>query len=174
MNGTTIRSIATVQIDSQPNVLWVLIETVDGAVGLGETFFGADAVAAYIHETAAPYLVGRDALQITAHWGALYRLWSRKGVGAEARGASAIDIALWDVFGQRTGLPLHQLLGGKVRDSIRVYNTCAGPRYQSTRLRPGDSLFGIEIRAGPTRTCGHSSTRPRRWPRVCSRTRSTR
>jgi L-alanine-DL-glutamate epimerase-like enolase superfamily enzyme len=149
MTATTIRSIATVQSDDQPNVLWVLVETDEGAVGLGETFFGADAVAAYVHETAAPYLVGQDALAITAHWGALYRLWSRKGVGAEARGASAIDIALWDVFGQQTGLPLHQLLGGRVRESIRVYNTCAGPRYQSTRLRPGDSLFGIENPGGP-------------------------
>jgi L-alanine-DL-glutamate epimerase-like enolase superfamily enzyme len=150
MKDTTIRSVATVQIDSQPNVLWVLVETHDGTVGLGETFFGADAVAAYIHETAAPYLVGQDALEITRHWGALYRLWSRKGVGVEARGASAIDIALWDGFGHRTGLPLHQLLGGKVRDAIRVYNTCAGPRYQSTRLRPGDSLFGIETPGDPT------------------------
>ena len=149
MKDTTIRSIATVQIEAQPNVVWVLVETSGGAVGLGETFFGADAVAAYIHETAAPYLVGRDALEITAHWRALYRLWSRKGVGAEARGASAVDVALWDVFGQVTELPLHQLLGGRVRDSIPVYNTCAGPRYQSTHLRPGDSLFGIETPGGP-------------------------
>jgi galactonate dehydratase len=149
MNGTRIRSLATVRVESQPNVCWVLVETDEGAVGLGETFFGAEAVEAYIHETAAPYLVGRDALTITAHWRALYRLWSRKGVGAEARGASAVDIALWDVFGHATGLPLCQLLGGKVRDDIGVYNTCAGPGYQSTRLAPGDSLFGIGASGGP-------------------------
>lgn len=143
MKATKIRSVATVQLEMQPNVLWVLLETEDGAVGLGETFFGADAVAAYLHETAAPYLLGKDALDITAHWRALYRLWSRKGVGAEARGASAVDIALWDLFGQSTGLPLYQLLGGKVRDAVPVYNTCAGPAYQGTRLRPGESLFGI-------------------------------
>lgn len=143
MTGSTIRSVSTVQVEMQPNVVWVLVETESGVVGLGETFFGADAVAAYVHETAAPYLVGKDALQITSHWHALYRLWSRKGVGAEARGASAVDVALWDVFGKIAEQPLYQLLGGKVRDSIRAYNTCAGPGYQSTRLSPGDSLFGI-------------------------------
>ncbi|MHB8959149.1 MAG: mandelate racemase/muconate lactonizing enzyme family protein, partial [Candidatus Limnocylindrales bacterium] len=105
MNDTRIRSVATVRIEAQPNVCWVLVETEGGLVGLGETFFGAEAVEAYLHETAAPYLVGTDALTITAHWRALYRLWSRKGVGAEARGASAVDIALWDIFGQVTGLP---------------------------------------------------------------------
>jgi galactonate dehydratase len=149
MNQTRIRSVATVRIGSQPNVCWVLVETDGGIVGLGETFFGAEAVEAYVHETAAPYLVGQDALRITAHWRALYRLWSRKGVGAEARGASAVDIALWDVFGHVTGQPLYQLLGGKVRDDIRVYNTCAGPGYQSTRLAPGDSLFGIGAPGAP-------------------------
>ena len=160
MNDTRIRSVATVRIEAQPNVCWVLVETEGGLVGLGETFFGAEAVEAYLHETAAPYLVGTDALTITAHWRALYRLWSRKGVGTEARGASAVDIALWDIFGQVTGLPLYQLLGGKVRDSLPVYNTCAGPGYQATRLAPGDSLFGIVTRVRPTRTCGPSSMQP--------------
>jgi galactonate dehydratase len=148
LTGTRIRSVTTVQVEVQPNVLWVLVETDDGAAGLGETFFGADSVAAYLHETAAPYLLGRDALDITAHWRALYRLWSRKGVGTEARGASAVDVALWDLFGKVAGMPLFQLLGGRVRDSIRVYNTCAGPGYQSTRLAPGDSLFGIRQPGG--------------------------
>ena len=45
------------------------------------------------------------------------------------RGLSAIDIALWDIFGQATNQPIHQLLGGLSRPKIRVYNTCAGYRY---------------------------------------------
>jgi L-alanine-DL-glutamate epimerase-like enolase superfamily enzyme len=40
-----------------------------------------------------------------------------------------LDIALWDIFGQVTGQPIHQLLGGLSRPSIRTYNTCAGYRY---------------------------------------------
>lgn len=143
MPDLLVTCLRTVRVDSQPNVLWVELETGNGLVGLGETFFGAEAVEAYLHAVAAPYLLGRDPRTITAHWQALYRLWSRKGVGAEARGASAIDVALWDLLGRWLGQPIYQLLGGRLRDSIGVYNTCAGPGYQSSPLRPGDSLFGI-------------------------------
>jgi galactonate dehydratase len=142
MNDTVITSLTTVQVPRQPNVLWVQVDTAGGLTGLGETFFWPDTVAAYLHEVAAPYLLGREALEIARHWRALYRLWSRKGVGAEARGASAVDVALWDLFGKATGQPVYRLLGGSSRDRIPVYNTCAGPGYQSTPLLPGDSLFG--------------------------------
>ena len=40
------------------------------------------------------------------------------------RALSAVDIALWDLLGQRTGQPIYQLLGGKLRKSIPIYNTC--------------------------------------------------
>ena len=49
-----------------------------------------------------------------------------RAVGAEMRGLSAIDIALWDIFGQSVGLPIYRLLGGPVRDRIQLYNTCSG------------------------------------------------
>ena len=42
---------------------------------------------------------------------------------------SGIDIALWDLLGQRFGEPVWKLLGGPVRDSIPVYNSCGGPSY---------------------------------------------
>jgi L-alanine-DL-glutamate epimerase-like enolase superfamily enzyme len=45
------------------------------------------------------------------------------------RGNSAVDIALWDLFGKATGQPVYQLLGGRHRERIRIYNTCAGSRY---------------------------------------------
>ena len=48
---------------------------------------------------------------------------------AEIRGLSAIDVALWDIAGQALDLPLYRLLGGPTRQSLRVYNTCAGYRY---------------------------------------------
>ena len=54
---------------------------------------------------------------------------ARAASGAEMRAASAIDIALWDLCGQAAGQPLHRVLGGACRDSIRTYNTCAGYRY---------------------------------------------
>ena len=51
------------------------------------------------------------------------------GSSAEMRGASAIDIAHWDIFGQSLSLPLCDLLGGRVQDRIEVYNKCAGYSY---------------------------------------------
>ena len=99
--ATRIVRISTSIIGRYPNVLLVEIQTADGLVGLGETLFGAAAVSAYIHETAAPFLLGQDARDIPRLWGALYRYWGRSGIGAETRGASAIDIALWDLAGKR-------------------------------------------------------------------------
>lgn len=107
-----ISGIETIQLAEFPNLLWVQVLTDDGLIGLGETFFGADAVAAYIHESAAPQLLGKDPLRIDDHSHALRSTYvGYSGSGAEMRGLSAIDIALWDLFGQATALPIHQLLG---------------------------------------------------------------
>ena len=125
-----ITAIETIGLAEFPNLLWVQIHTDAGIVGLGETFYGAQSVAGYIHETASAYLLGQDPLQIDKHSRHfLNHYLGFKSVGAEMRGTSAIDIALWDIFGQVTGQPVWQLLGGKSRDTIRTYNTCAGYRY---------------------------------------------
>ena len=68
-------------------------------------------------------------------------LWSRKGVGAEARAASAVEVALWDLVGKVRGLPIHRMLGGASRDRLPVYNTCVGPGYMKTSLAVGNDLF---------------------------------
>lgn len=124
-----ITRIETIQLVAFPNLLHVLIETDEGITGLGETFLGADAVSAWVHETASPYLLGKDPLKIELHWQALKGFVGMNSSSTENRGRSAIDIALWDIFGKMVNLPLHQLLGGQVRESIPVYNTCAGPFY---------------------------------------------
>ena len=64
------------------------------------------------------------------------------------RGASAIDIALWDIFGQSVGLPLCDLLGGRVRDRIKVYNTCPGYTYVQTKVTQGTDNFGLDAVRG--------------------------
>jgi galactonate dehydratase len=124
-----IESIETIQIGEFPNALLVQVHTDSGLTGLGETRNGATCVASWIHETAAPYLVGEDPLSIEKHWRSLNPMLGFNSTGAESRGRSAVDIALWDILGQVAGLPLYQLLGGKVRDRVRLYNTCAGPTY---------------------------------------------
>jgi galactonate dehydratase len=130
-----IRALETIRLGEFPNVLWVRVHTDSGPVGLGETFYGAQAVEAHIHETLASRLLGADALRIEALNRAMTALpVAHSCTGVEYRAASAIDIALWDLFGKHCGLPVHQMLGGLCFDRIRIYNTCAGYRY----VRAGD------------------------------------
>lgn len=130
-----VTAVETIQLAEFGNLLWVHLHTDEGLIGLGETFFGADAVAAYIHESAAPQILGKDPLRIDEHSHVLRATYvGFSGSGAEMRGLSAIDIALWDIFGQATGQPIHQLLGGLSRDRIRTYNTCAGYGYVRSKL----------------------------------------
>jgi L-alanine-DL-glutamate epimerase-like enolase superfamily enzyme len=123
-----IESIETIWHQDFPNVLFVLVHC-DGLVGLGETYYHAEAVASYIHSVTAPLLVGQDATRISAINKSLEGYVGYSGSGVETRARSAIDIALWDLAGKRAGLPLHDLMGGRARDSIELYNTCAGTQY---------------------------------------------
>jgi galactonate dehydratase len=133
----------TLRLGEFPNILFVLVRTDEGLVGLGETFFGARAVEAYVHETAAPYLLGKDPLRIDQHASQLYGYLGYAGSGAETRGNSAIDIALWDLFGKVANQPVYQLMGGKSRESIRTYNTCAGYRYVREKPRQEVGNWGL-------------------------------
>lgn len=125
----TITTIETVRPKDRPNVCFVHIHTDEGLVGLGESYFGAAAVDAHIHESVAPALLGRRADERARLQSILAGYLGRVGSGVEARAAAAVDLALWDLAGQAVGRSLVTLLGGKVRDSIPVYNTCAGSNY---------------------------------------------
>jgi L-alanine-DL-glutamate epimerase-like enolase superfamily enzyme len=133
-----ITSIETLRTEEFANVLWVRVHTDAGPIGLGETFYGAGAVEAQIHDTFAVRLLGRDPLRIEAiHRDMLNLPMAQSSTGVEYRAASAIDIALWDLFGKVCGQPVHQMLGGLCRDRQRIYNTCAGYKYvRSTNIRP--------------------------------------
>lgn len=124
-----ITGLETIRIDERPNLIWVQVHTDEGLKGLGETFFGAAAVETYLHETVAPMVIGRDPLEIDKLSADLVGYLGYRSTGVEARGNSAFDIALWDLFGKATGQPIAQLLGGFTRPDIRTYNTCAGTEY---------------------------------------------
>jgi galactonate dehydratase len=124
-----ITALETIRIAERPNLIWVQVHTDDGLIGLGETFFGAGAVEAHVHETIAPRVIGRDPLEIDKLSADLVGYLGFRSSGAEMRGNSAFDIALWDLFGKAVNQPIAQLLGGFTRTEIRTYNTCAGPEY---------------------------------------------
>ena len=131
-----ITAIETVQLPHLNNILWVLVHTDEGITGLGETFRGANAVAAHLHADIAPQLIGADPLQIDRISKLLLEPYvGFRSSGVEVRAASAIDIALWDIFGKLAGQPIHQMLGGLSRPAIRTYNTCAGHTYNKAGAR---------------------------------------
>jgi L-alanine-DL-glutamate epimerase-like enolase superfamily enzyme len=144
-----IVAIETVRTPRQSNTLFVRLHAEDGTIGLGETFYGASSVESYIHETAASVLGAMDDLAPTRVARALSSYVGYAGSGAEVRGNSAIDIALWDLVAKTAGLPLRVVLGGPFVDRIPIYNTCAGNDYVRAESRQSSSNWGLEAsRAG--------------------------
>ena len=127
-----VTAIDTIHVGAYPNITFVEVHTDDGLTGLGETFRGPQAVAAHVHESIAPWLIGADPRPVEAHsHRMLHPYIGFASSGAETRASSAIDIALWDLRGKASGQSVSQMLGGPVRDRIRVYNTCAGYQYNA-------------------------------------------
>ena len=138
-----ITALETVRIAERPNLIWVLVHTDEGLTGLGETFFGAATVEAHLHEYVAPRVIGHDPLAIEKLAADLTGYVGFRSTGAEMRGNSAFDIALWDLFGKATGQPIAQLLGGFTRREIRTYNTCAGTDYIKKTTGQGTTNYGL-------------------------------
>lgn len=145
-----ITGIETLRTEEFANVLWVRVHTDAGVTGLGETFYGAGAVEAHIHDTLAQRLLGRNPLHVEALNREMVNLpMAQSSTGAEYRACSAIDIALWDVFGKVCQQPVHQMLGGLCRDKLRIYNTCAGYKYvRSNNIKPV-SNWNAGVTEGP-------------------------
>ena len=152
-----ITAIETVRNTEWSNFLWVRVETDEGPTGLGETFRHVTPIARYIHDHIAPWLLGREAGAVNAHDHAMRRHGGLRFNGyptrsVEIRANSAVDIALWDLKARAAGLPLCDLLGGPVRSSIPIYNTCAGPSYnwqagsaRARLVRGGDEALQAEV-----------------------------
>ena len=143
-----VTGIETIQLDEFGNILFVHVATDEGIIGLGETFFGAPEVAAFLHDTVAPKLIGQDPSQIDRLRVGIPGYVGTKGTGVERRGMSALDMALWDIKGKRLGAPVCDLLGGASHDRVRVYNTCAGYRY--VRKTVGQALENWGTGTGST------------------------
>ena len=141
-----ITALETIRVAEHANLLWLKVHTSEGLTGLGETFLMPQSVEAYVHEVLAPRLIGRDPLQIDKISKDLAGYLGFRSTGIEMRGNTAVDIALWDIFGKLTGQPLAQLLGGFSRDRIRTYNTCAGPAYMRGNTGQHSANYGLSER----------------------------
>jgi len=137
-----INAVETLRLTDHPNLLWVRIHTEDGLTGLGETYFGASTSEADVHDRIAPIILGQDARRIEYLNMKMQPYTGFTGSGAEVRALAAVDVALWDLLAKSANLPLCDLLGGRTREQIQVYNTCAGPNYVSKTSAVRPDNFG--------------------------------
>ena len=104
----------------------VELSTDEGIVGIGEAAIaygvGGTAAAGMVKDL-AQRIVGRDPARIEALWSEMYdhSFWAKGGGAIVFAGISAIEQALWDIKGKALGVPVHELLGGRMRDKVRVY-----------------------------------------------------
>lgn len=112
-----------------PRWLFLKISTDCGLEGWGEPVIEgrAETVAAAVRE-AEPLLLGKDAGHIEDIWQMLYRSGFYRGGPILSSAISGIEQALWDIKGKSLNLPVYELLGGPVRERIRVYSWIGGDR----------------------------------------------
>jgi galactonate dehydratase len=135
-----ITDIRTGEIMGKNRQIHVRVYTDQGIIGQGEA---TDAVqgAVPIIQYFRSFLVGQDPLNIEAAFDRMRRdaFWGTQS-GQYLAAMSGVEIALWDIAGKALGLPVYQLLGGKVRDRVRVYCD-SGER----ELIPGSELSKARI-----------------------------
>jgi L-alanine-DL-glutamate epimerase-like enolase superfamily enzyme len=142
-----IVAVETVRVFDIPNLLFCLVHTDDGLVGLGETYYGASAVEAVVHDALAEGLLGAPTPS-SAHEVTMLEADQRfyvgsVGSGAEVRARSAVDLALWDLAARARGVPLHEFVAPAAAGRVRAYNTCAGPRYMRQTTGQRSANWGL-------------------------------
>jgi L-alanine-DL-glutamate epimerase-like enolase superfamily enzyme len=107
---------------------WVLVKvkTDEGITGIGEAYHGAGVHQIAVDERLTKPLLGQDPRNVDKLFRDMMNSMSASGFyqGAVMSAISGIESALWDITGQAAGVPIWQLLGGKFRDKIRIYNDC--------------------------------------------------
>ena len=117
-----------------PRWLFLKIETDEGISGWGEPVIeGRAATVKTAVEELMGNLVGKSPLNIEDHWNVMYRGGFYRGGPILMSAIAGIDQALWDIKGKFHQAPIHQLMGGKARDSIRVYSWIGGDRPEHVR-----------------------------------------
>lgn len=125
------------------------VRTDNGLEGLGQSACWAypGAVGEVIN-VFRDYLIGQDPLRIEHHWQHLYRMGPFRG-SVLSGAVSAVDIALWDIKGQHYGAPIWDLLGGKVRDKIRLHLLMGGGTsdavYQNAKAAVAEGFTAIKF-----------------------------
>jgi D-galactarolactone cycloisomerase len=134
----------------------IKVETDDGIYGLGSASGNGELIEFIVTRMLKPWLVGMDPTEIDEIWDTAYVRGGHKEFGTRGVGVvalSGVDVALWDIVGKLRGLPLYQLLGGKVRDKVPVYATALYPEEPSKVARRARGFaergfHGVKIKVG--------------------------
>ncbi len=135
-----------------PRWLFCRVETDDGVVGWGEPVVEgrAETVRAAVHEL-ADLLVGEDPAHIEALWQRMTKAAFYRGGPVLSSAVAGLDQALWDIAGRTLGVPVHRLLGGAVRDRVRVYGWVGGDDHEQLEAavaeRTGSGLTAVKLNA---------------------------
>ncbi len=135
-----------------PRWLFLKVSTDSGISGWGEPIVegAAGPVKAAVEEM-SEYLIGQDPERIEDIWQALYRARFYRGGPILMSAIAGIDQALWDIKGKYYGRPIYQLLGGPVRDKVRVYSWIAGDRpadaANAARQKVADGFRALKMNA---------------------------
>src|SRR3954451_23083061 len=145
MRGVRISAVHTAVVEANYDWTYIRVDTdEDGLSGLGESFT-APGLTAIIRDL-APLLVGEDPRDVDRLWSKLR--WGAWGAGSPAgivyNAISGVEAALWGLVGRHYGVPIHRLLGGGFRDSVRMYADC----------HAGEALHSMDATMVP---------RPARW-----------
>jgi galactonate dehydratase len=117
-----ITDIRTAEIKGHGYSTYVRVYTDEGIIGNGECIHGGEGCPAMVHALKR-YLIGEDPLNVDRLFEQMRRsrLFDGAMAGATVTAMTGIEIALWDVAGKALGVPVYQLLGGKFRDTVRLY-----------------------------------------------------
>ena len=118
-----ITDIKTFAVDCfRTNWVFVKVCTDEGIDGVGEATLEYKEKALFgAIEHIKEYLVGKNPLNIEQHWHNIYRDAYWRGGAVLMSALSAVETALWDILGKSLGVPVYQLMGGKVHDKVRIY-----------------------------------------------------
>ncbi|GAB3947269.1 hypothetical protein GCM10027614_42220 [Micromonospora vulcania] len=110
-------------------------------------------------EVLSEYLIGADPLRIEQHWQVLTKGGFYRGGPVLSSAVAGLDQALWDIAGQAYGAPVHALLGGPVRDEVRIYSWIGGDEpdevADAAAAQVAAGLTGVKMNA-----CGRLSPSP--------------
>ena len=152
LNLTVTDVIPHVLFAGRTNLIFVEVTTDQGLTGVGEASLEGktQAVVGAIDDI-KDYLIGQDPTRIEHHWQTIYRHSFWRGGVVIGSALSGIEQALWDILGKALGVPVYELLGGRVRDRVRLYAN--GPRGEGPEAVAESCARLVEAGWGALKLC---------------------